>query len=220
MKRIFVLIIFLISLGNYKEKTTKLLIIGDSISIGYFPYLQQELKIYNVLVAHNEGNARDTGNGLNNIKKWIGNNKNWDIIQFNFGLWDLCYRNKDLQDSESLDKINGKLTTSIEKYKENLDSIVQTLKTLTRAKLIYVTTTYVPEGEHGRYSIDAVKYNDAAKEIMKKHLIMVNDIYSQSMLIHNRFGKEANNVHYSNDGYNELGKLILPTLIEEVVKLK
>lgn len=70
-----------------------------------------------------------------------------------------------------------RIWNKIDEYKANLDSIVTILKEISDAELIFITTTYVPEDEGGRYKKDVKKYNKAAKEVMKKHSVLVNDIY-------------------------------------------
>ncbi len=212
------LIVATVLLSSKSNNLPNVLIIGDSISIGYTPFVKKALE-GKANIVHNPGNAQHTGVGLEKLDIWLGNT-DWDIIQFNWGLWDLCYRNPNSNNYGHLDKINGQLTTSLEKYKENLDSIVQILKTSTDAKLIYVTTTYVPDNEDGRYKEDVSRYNKAAIEIMNRHAVVVNDIYYKSISIHNKFGKDTSNVHYTNEGYIELSKLILPTLIQEIENLK
>lgn len=203
---------------GWNRKKPKILIIGDSISIGYTPFIENYFlnvaKIY-----HNPGNAQHTGTGLENIEKWIGDEK-WDIIQFNWGLWDLCYRHQNSTVQGNRDKINGQLTTSIEDYVENLDSIVSTIKMKTDAKLIFTTTTYVPKNEAGRFKRDALIYNDVAKNIMKKHGILVNDIYTSSIAIHKKYGLGNDDVHYTNKGYEELGNLVISFLESELKSLE
>jgi lysophospholipase L1-like esterase len=75
-----------------------------------------------------------------------------------------------------------------------------------------VTTTYVPKNEPGRYESDVEKYNDAAKAVMKKHNIRVNDIYNESLDIHTKYGKGPKDVHYSEEGYEKLSELIIKFL--------
>ena len=214
-KVIITTLIFIQSLNESPEKP-KILIIGDSISIGYTPFVKEALSS-RCDVFHNPGNAQHTGTGLENISKWIGNN-DWDIIQFNWGLWDLCYRNPDSKNQGNRDKINGKITFSIEEYKSNLDSIIKILKTKTSAKLVFVTTTYVPENEEGRFKKDALRYNKAAKEVMKKNDIPINDIYAKSIAIHKKFGLGSDDVHYTSEGYEELSKLIVSFIENKVEK--
>lgn len=218
MSNINLLIIWISILAFRSDNLPNVLIIGDSISIGYTPFVKNALE-GRAHVVHNPGNAQDTGVGHENLEAWLGDT-DWDIIQFNWGLWDLCYRNPNSKNYGNLDKVDGQLTTTLEKYKENLDSIVQILNASTNAKLIFVTTTYVPDNEPGRYKEDVLNYNNAAGEVMKRNGILVNDIYNKSISIHNKFRKDTNNVHYTNEGYSELGKLILPVILEEIKEIQ
>lgn len=36
-------------------------------------------------------NCGDTRSGIKNLDRWLGTN-HWDVIHFNWGLWDLCCR--------------------------------------------------------------------------------------------------------------------------------
>lgn len=217
-KSIIITTILVVSLSSYIQDKPRILIIGDSISIGYTPFVKENLAS-KAAVFHNPGNAQHTGTGLKKIEEWIGSEK-WDIIQFNWGLWDLCYRHPDSKVQGNRDKENGEITYTIDEYASNLDSIVTILKTKTEAKLIFVTTTYVPENEAGRFKNDAIKYNDAAKKIMKKYSIIVNDMYEKSIPIHKKYGKGLDDVHYSNQGYEKLSELVTNFLKTEIKSLK
>ena len=213
MKRIALLFALVILFSGCAPPKKKVLIIGDSISIGYFPFVKEQLAAC-ADVVHNKGNAQHTRTGLKNIDEWIGDEK-WDVIQFNWGLWDLCYRLPNVKGEASRDKVNGKLTTGLDEYRSNLEALVKVLKK-TNAKLVYVTTTYVPENEPGRFVEDAGKYNAVAKEVMKAHGVQVNDIYSASKKIHKKFAVAPNDVHYTKEGYQELAKLIQKPLLKEL----
>ncbi|HEY5687060.1 MAG TPA: SGNH/GDSL hydrolase family protein [Yeosuana sp.] len=211
--RFIVAIIFLnaiiLSVGCV-NKNPKVLIIGDSISIGYTPFVQSHFS-ERAIINHNTGNAQHTGTGLLNVTNWLGD-ENWDIIQFNWGLWDLCYRHPESKEYGHRDKIKGKPEFTIDEYTSNLDTLVSIIKKRSNAKLIFVTTTYVPKKEPGRYESDVEKYNDAAIAVMKKHNIRVNDIYNESIDIHNKYGKGPKDVHYSIEGYEKLSELIIKFL--------
>jgi len=215
-KRYFLssLVVIMAILTACNNRKPNILIIGDSISIGYTPLVENYF-VDKAIISHNPGNAQHTGTGLDKIEEWIGSGK-WDIIQFNWGLWDLCYRHPDSKAQGKRDKVNGKITYSVDDYKYNLESIVSILEEKTEAKLIFVTTTYVPEDEAGRYTDDAIKYNDAAKMVMKKHGVLVNDIYEQSIQIHKKFGKGSDDVHYTNEGYEKLCELVTDFLETEI----
>ncbi|MEZ4969269.1 MAG: SGNH/GDSL hydrolase family protein [Flavobacteriaceae bacterium] len=203
-----------VTLTSCWKSKPRILIVGDSISIGYTPFVKEYFSD-RAVVMHNPGNAQHTGTGLDSIANWIGDG-NWDIIQFNWGLWDLCYRSRDVKEPLKRDKLNGKVTNSLGDYTLNLDSIVSVLREKTKAKLIFVTTTSVPENEPGRYQDDVLKYNDAARSIMKEHAVLVNDIYDQSVYIHGKYGKGNSDVHYGNEGYKQLGKLVADFLEREI----
>ncbi|MGZ0014789.1 SGNH/GDSL hydrolase family protein [Yeosuana sp. AK3] len=211
--RVIILLSILLSLA-FVDKKSKILIIGDSISIGYTPYVQAYFS-EKAIVSHNKGNAQHTGTGLEKIEEWLGEEQ-WDIIQFNWGLWDLCYRHPDSKEFGNRDKINGKPEFTVAEYASNLDSLVTIIKRKSTAKLIFVTTTYVPENEPGRIESEVQKYNEATKVIMKKHGVAVNDIYNQSVIIHKSYGMGSNNVHYNEEGYEELGKLISDFLEKQI----
>jgi lysophospholipase L1-like esterase len=142
-------------------------------------------------------------NGVNKIKSWIGT-KHWDIIQFNFGLWDVAYRP---QGSMKLNKVKGVITNSPAVYKANLEKIVQELLK-TKAKQIFVTTSYIRVNESGRISGDENIYNAIALEVMHNHGISVNNITTESQKIHAENGLSSNNVHYNEKGYEQLATLI------------
>ena len=204
------IVILAIVLSAANTKKPKILIIGDSISIGYTPFVKDYFKD-KAVVAHNPGNAGHSGMGLENIREWVGD-EDWDIIQFNFGLWDLCYRHQDSELYGNRDKVNGKITFSIDEYKANLDSIVTIMKEISNAELIFVTTTYVPENEGGRFKKDVRKYNKVAKEVMKKHAVLINDIYKESISIHKENGIGSDDVHYTEEGNVQLSKCIIDYL--------
>jgi len=212
----FIIAIFLV-MTAFNEKKPKILIIGDSISIGYTPFVKEQLS-EKAVVSHNPGNAQHTGTGLEKIEEWIGD-VNWDIIQFNWGLWDLCYRMPVEEGLGPKDKIKGKINFSVDEYAANLEQLVTFLKEKTAAKLVFVTTSYVPEDEPGRFKKDPEKYNKAAKKIMKKYGVEVNDIYKQSKKIHDELGNGENDVHYTEKGYEKLGEIITAFLEKNIEAL-
>jgi len=199
-----------------ENKKPRILIIGDSISIGYTPFVKEALKS-EAIVVHNEGNAQFTGTGLEKLDEWLGNEP-WDIIQFNWGLWDLCYRSPESKVQGNRDKINGVLTTSLDDYRKNLETLVLRLQK-TKAKLIFVTTTYVPVNEAGRIAGDENKYNSVATEVMKKYGIRVNNLNRLSQKAHKKFGQGDDNVHYTEKGYELLSKQIVKILGKELILL-
>lgn len=210
-------LIIVLVVSAFNARKPKILIIGDSISAGYTPYVQSFFKDQ-AIVERIPGNAQHTGTGMEKIVEWVGDEE-WDIIQFNWGLWDLCYRHPDSKIYGNRDKINGTLTFEVSEYEANLDSIVRTLKRISDAKLIFVTTSYVPEHEAGRFKEDAIRYNEAALRVMDKHAILVNDIYEASIPIHKEYGIGNDDVHFTDKGNEALSRLIINFLREELKSL-
>lgn len=197
-----------------KKKQPRVLIIGDSISVGYTPVVEDVLK-GEIVVEHNPGNGRHTGIGLEKIDEWLGKTP-WDVIHFNWGLHDLCYRKAAGADGDTRDKVNGRLQMTVDQYGKNLEQLVVRLKK-TKATLIWANTTPVPEGEPGRIAHDELRYNAVAEEIMKRHGIAINDLHSLAQ----RFDKSqflaAGDVHFTKEGYKLLGNHVA-TVIRDALK--
>lgn len=207
-KEIVAVLLFLVgSLSAGAETSTsdselpKVLIIGDSISIGYTSYVRELLK-GEAVVKHNQGNAKYTWYGLQNLDKWLGD-ESWDVIHFNWGLWDLCYRHPDSKVQGKRDKANGTVCASPEEYGRNLEKLVERLEK-TGAVLIWANTTVVPEGEAGRFVDDDLKYNQVAEAIMKKHNIRMNDLNALTRTFSAELFLGPGNVHYVDAGYEKL----------------
>ncbi len=194
--------------SSQKSNLPKVLIIGDSISAGYTRHVVELLKD-KAIVTRNEGNAEHTGTGLKRLDQWLGETK-WDVIHFNWGLWDLCYRNPKSKTQGHRDKVNGTLTTSLEQYEKNLDELVTRLQK-TKAKLIWASTTVVPENEAGRHVGDDEKYNEVAAKVMKKHGVTIDDLYSLSKGFRGQY-QGYGNVHFSSAGYQILAKQVAATI--------
>ena len=117
------IVVLFCSPSSFAADKPDVLIIGDSISLGYTPHviamMQDEAN-----VVHNTGNAQHTGSGLTKIDTWLGVT-DWDIIHFNWGLWDLCYRHPESKVQGNRDKARGTLTTSLEQYEQNLDQLFE-----------------------------------------------------------------------------------------------
>ncbi len=182
------------------------LIIGDSISIGYTEFVAAELAdVANVV--HNPGNAQDTTKGLANIDEWLAAGK-WDVIHFNWGLWDLCYRNVDSKTQGNRDRESGTIAVPLDEYAKKLELLLEKLEA-TGAKLIFATTTYVPINEAGRFVLDVQRYNRVAEEIMERHNVTINPLYSLSLKVHPKYGNGDDDVHYSKEGYSILAKPVI-----------
>ena len=210
----FLLFVLLLSpVLIFKQNEKRVLIIGDSISIGYFPFVKAALNGIAV-VEHNAGNAAHTGIGLSKLQEWL-KGEHWDVIHFNWGLWDLCYRHPDAKAYGNRDKINGKIQFTPGQYETNMIALVNLLKG-TGAKLIFATTTVIPSNEVGRFAGDEKKYNKIAVRIMKENGIMVDDLNVISKDIHAKFGVGDDDVHFQKEGYKMLAKSVSESIKKAV----
>lgn len=152
-------------------KLPRVLLIGDSISVGYTVPTRGKLKgIANV---HRPAvNCGPTTRGLKNLDTWLGQDR-WDVIHFNFGLHDLKYVDAA---GRNTSPEKGRPQVPLPDYENNLEQIVQRLNQ-TGATLIFATTTPVAPGEKQRVSDDAVKYNEAARRVMARNDIRINDLH-------------------------------------------
>ena len=109
----------------------------------------------------------------------------WDVIHFNFGVWDAVYRDKG-------DKFfSGQNTTSVEDFEENLRTLVARMKK-TGATLIWGSVTPVWDGDPGKPNGDEDAYNRVAGKVMKENGVIINDLNAESR----RLGfPKTDNVH-------------------------
>ncbi|EMI54977.1 SGNH/GDSL hydrolase family protein [Rhodopirellula sallentina] len=181
------------------------LLIGDSISIGYTvdvrKHLQGKADVFRI-----PGNGKTSEFGRQNLNKWLGK-REWDVIHFNWGLWDLCYRHPDSKVQGHRDKEHGTLTATPDEYRENLNWIVERLKQ-TNATLIWCATTPVPEGEAGRKLGDDVRYNQIASEIMNANGIRINDLHSHALKKLPDIQIRKGDVHFCKQGYQHLAQKV------------
>ncbi len=178
----------------------RVLIIGDSISIGYTPFVTELFK-GRANIVHAPGNNASTVTGLKSLDAWLGSNR-WDVIHFNWGLHDLKYI--DAQ-TKMTDVAAGKQWVPVAEYEKNLTELVQRLKK-TGAKLIWCSTTPVPEGVKGRVPGDEVIYNAAALRVMQAAGVPVDDLNAVVGTPEHRsaMGGNSKDVHYSAAGYRAL----------------
>jgi len=193
------------------EGLPKVLIIGDSISIGYFPPVKELLKD-TAEVYHNAGNAQHTAHGLAQLDAWLGDTS-WDVIHFNHGLHDLKYVN---ERGERVPPGEGHQMIPIEQYVRNLEELVKRLKA-TGAELICATTTPVPEGASGRIKGDSERYNREAVRIMRRHGIPVNDLYGFALSRLDAI-QRPHDVHFTPEGSRLLAEQVAQRIRVAIAK--
>ena len=179
----------------------RVLLIGDSISIGYTiptrTLLAGKANVHRIPV-----NGGPTTRGLLQIEKWLGTSR-WDVIHFNFGLHDL----KHVDDAGAIsDAASGHRQVELDAYRDNLRALVKRLQK-TGARLIWCTTTPVPAGAKGRRPGDELAYNTVAAEVMKEAGVEINDLHAFAAPRMAAIGKPAD-VHYTPEGSRVLAEAV------------
>ncbi len=174
------------------------LLIGDSISIGYTLPARELLK-GKANLHRIPANGGPTSRGLASIDKWLGDGK-WDVIHFNFGIHDLKIMPTGKRQVEPVD------------YEKNLRSLVVKLKA-TGAKLIWATTTPIPDGDltSDRHFGKVAEYNDIAKNVMTENGIAIDDL-NAAITPHIAEVQNPKDVHYKPEGYDILAKQVAASI--------
>ena len=182
----------------------RVLLIGDSISMGYTlpvrKLLEGKANVHRIPT-----NGGPTKNGVANIAKWLGTSK-WDVIHFNWGIHDLKYMP------------DGKRQVEPADYEANLRSLVATLKK-TGARLIWATTTPIPEGELNppRKFGQVKEYNDIAARVMAENGVAIDDLNAR---ITPKLATLQNphDVHYSPAGSDYLAQQVAAEITKALAK--
>ncbi len=209
---LFVTCVGPLSAASESETLPRILIVGDSISIGYTPFVAERFQ-GRAVVERIPGNAQHTGTGLLKLDDWLGDEK-WDVIHFNWGLWDLCYRHPDSPNQGNRDKERGTVTTTLNDYASNLERLVSRLKK-TNAQLIWANTSYVPEGEAGRKLGDDARYNAVAAKVMARNGVPVNDLHGLTAEFEPGLFRAPGDVHYTPEGSSILADQVVDAIERE-----
>ncbi|GIW99583.1 MAG: hypothetical protein KatS3mg111_2916 [Pirellulaceae bacterium] len=186
----------------------RILLIGDSISIGYTVAVREMLhgraNVHRPLT-----NCGPTTKGVQELDRWLGDGQ-WDVIHFNFGLHDLKYLGPNGENLAAPTSPTSHQQVPPEEYEENLREIVRRLQK-TGAKLIWRNTTPVPPGAQGRAVGDAEKYNAIAERIMRQANIPIDDHFHfvKNEIPHLQLQA---NVHFSPEGYRRLAERVVAAI--------
>ena len=134
----------------------KILLLGDSIRMGYDKYVK--LALEDVAQVHYPvANCRFSSFLLRHLQEWVeetGYGDETDLVYWNAGLWD------------TLLLADGLPHIPLDVYEANVDRICRQLQLL------------APTGPFKRKNKDTKRYNAAAAEIVKRHGGQVDDLYT------------------------------------------
>jgi len=183
------------------QKLPRVLLIGDSISVGYSGHVKERLKgVANVdLMATSKAISdpallKETAYALEDYRH--------AVVHFNNGL-------------------HGWHVTESE-YEASLRAYVKKLKELApRAKLVWASTTPVPSSqkdvklEEGRNNT-VLKRNAIAEAVMKEHGIPVNDLYGLVIGELESLTASKGNVHYNEKGKALQGEAVAGAVLKAI----
>jgi len=206
-----------------EAKLPRVLILGDSISLGYTPIVKERMK-GKASVRRPSTNCGPSSFYLNGdtLGKWVGTNR-WDVIHVNFGIWDNHYlkggpRDMDLYWGKGYASakpgaareraIRGegyRLRTTVGEYERNLRTILTRLKA-TGAKVVFALTTPMQcwEGTDQAGRINC--YNEVAQDVCAELGVAVNDLHRVAMW---RLDDQFDGCHFRKAGYSALADAVI-----------
>jgi lysophospholipase L1-like esterase/dienelactone hydrolase len=192
-----------------KQDLPRVLLIGDSIRLGYAPIVIKKLAGKAEILSP-ESTGMDTPGTLKQLDKWLDDGKPL-IVHFNCGLHDL--------------KFNPKTQTHqvpIEQYEANLKLIVERLRKAT-PHVIFASTTPILDDRHAarkaafdRFDRDVKVYNDCAVKVMAGLDVLVDDL---NHIVHDGgvndlLGKDG--THYTPAGYERLADAVADCILRQL----
>ncbi|MDB6093471.1 MAG: lipolytic protein family [Verrucomicrobia bacterium] len=187
----------------------RVLLLGDSISIGYtMPVRARLLDVANV--RRPADNCGQTAYALLHLREWLGETK-WDVIHFNFGLHDIKYLDAA---GNYVSPDQGRQVAPPPLYRANLERLVALLEA-TGARLVFATTTPVPEGAAGRVAGAELRYNQVAADLMASRGVKVNDLWACATKCREEFMMPCD-VHFTPAGYQELAEWVAASIRAEL----
>ena len=158
---------------QFDGKKEKVFLIGDSIRVGYCPYVEEHLGV-NFEVVYPDENCRSTQYVLTSIRGWANmfdNPDNVKIVTFNCGHWDIAHWNR----------MDGPLTDEAE-YERNIGRIITQLRAFFPiAKIVFFTTSPVnnitlKDMLNPRTNEEINHYNEIAVRVCKSREVFVGDM--------------------------------------------
>ncbi|MGH9837522.1 MAG: GDSL-type esterase/lipase family protein [Blastocatellia bacterium] len=192
----------------------KIILIGDSIRLGYAPIVAKRLAGKATIVS-SAANGGDSRNVLSHLDEWVIREKP-AIIHINCGLHDL-----------KLAKQTKRHQVELAEYEKNLQQIVDRLRRETSAAILFASTTPILDDRHAqrgaefdRVEADVRRYNEVAVKVMRAANVTINDLHwvvtqggAETLL-----GKDG--THYTPAGYERLAEAVADSLLRQLTILQ
>lgn len=192
--------------GKRRNKVKKIVLIGDSIRMGYDKYVKKALE-GSAKVYYPEDNCRFAEYVLRYAHEWKKNGE-WgddvDLVHWNAGLWD------------ALELFGDEPLTSIDYYEKAIARIDKRLRMLfPNAKFVFATSTNVCEKmsdpNFTRHNATIEKYNAAACRALKDTDTVINDLYALTASVPDSYRSDW--VHfYTPEGTELVGGKVLAVI--------
>jgi len=190
-------------LTNTKHHMPRVVLLGDSIRIGYEPFVRAKLA-QGAFVWGPVDNGQHTTNLLLNYWTWVAAQQP-EVLHVNAGLWDL----RIVAPGSPLRVV------SLSAYRENIRNLITLTRQHTAAKIIWATITPIlgdrvreaalQQSLAGRDAADVLVYNSAAVEVAHEMGVAIDDLHAVVM----KEGPEklicGDGVHFTGEAYRLLG---------------
>ena len=174
-------------------------LVGDSIRLGYAPVVADLLK-GKARVVSVEANGGDSANVLAHLDDWAIDPKP-AVVHLNAGLHDL-----------KRDPKTGAYPVDVSRYEANIRRILERLERETSARLIVATTTPVLDDRHNavkpfqRAESDVERYNGVLKKVAAaSDVTAVDDLHAVATKLGLETALLADGVHFTKEAYQALG---------------
>ncbi|MBO6157711.1 MAG: hypothetical protein J6P72_00460 [Firmicutes bacterium] len=178
----------------------KVLLLGDSIRMGYDDYVKELLSGECEVLYDAEDNGRFAAYSLWQANQFFKHYGKFDVVHFNNGYWDM--------------NIEAPMTEAmhpVDEYIHFLSRIIHEIRRNGAQPVFALTTPILSAGAAadvsgtGADSINydnawVIRYNEAALELMKKENVPVNDLYSLC-LEDPHYYKCEDLLHLTEEGY-------------------
>ena len=203
-----------------RKSLPEVLVLGDSISLGYTAMVRQRLA-KEAIVSRPNCNCGPSQLFLKKMKGWVGE-KRWAVIHVNFGIHDNHYIKGD---SAGFDLFRGRgvtntlpqvakgtairdlgfrIRTPINEYEKNLRTILGFLKEHAD-KVVFGLTTPMPEYQRDDRCGRIRCYNEMAVAVCEEMGVAVDDLYAVG---ERNLDKQTDGCHFNDSGYSALADAV------------
>lgn len=180
-----------------KNSGKQVLLLGDSLRMGYEPVVRKNLTGIAGVSGPLE-NGRWAGYTLNSLRFWLNSFPVPDVVHWNCGLWDL-----------GDDYTIGRPFSLPEEYESAVERTVTVLNKLFPSAQIILATT-MPTDNPDTSGIES--YNEIIKRVAARHNLPVDDLFP---LLRDNIGLIGpDHIHLKSEGYDLIGQAVTDIILK------